>query len=451
MANSCRLSPVVYRRNGIRLEEKESKLFKDIKNALKDNDLAWQIWAFTKTSVFKSKYKNLEYDELGEVTFPSLIKVLELEDAYNMEKDANSVASDYGVQDKVFSTSEDAINKINNINSKEKNHVAIVEKDSAGYTVKVLPRISTNVQKAKEQSYNHALTGEIISLLRSMGFDVSFVSDPKFEGLFDPRNAKLENGLLSIIQLAKGEVGELALPEEFSHLIIEGLISNPLVQRLLATLETPQIEEVLGSNYNDYYNKYNGDITRLKKEAAGKMLAQYISDRGTISKPVVQERRSLLSRIWNWVKSMFSKVNKNKVDNMKERAFMSIADIYNLVSMGDIVNLIDKASIMQSEELYKLSEKYRTIEQIANLGLTTNAKLVHLERMTSRSGKVSAEASKDYMNIKKAHEKSDIDSQVESIDLFLQNTGSRLAQLVEATKDLEERQKAIAANLTQKG
>ena len=63
MAESCRWSPVVFRRNGTKIEEVDSQLYKDIKEAVKDRDLAWELWAFTKTSVFKNKYKDVELDD----------------------------------------------------------------------------------------------------------------------------------------------------------------------------------------------------------------------------------------------------------------------------------------------------------------------------------------------------------------------------------------------------
>ena len=68
------------------------------------------MWAYTKTAEFKSQYKdNVDYDELGEVTFPSLIKVLGLEEAYNSQKGADEAARDYGFTDTVYENSGTAV------------------------------------------------------------------------------------------------------------------------------------------------------------------------------------------------------------------------------------------------------------------------------------------------------------------------------------------------------
>lgn len=380
MAQSCRLSPVVFKRNGTKIEEKDSKLFKDIKQAVGDRETAWKMWAYTKTPEFKAQHKDVEYDELGEVTFPSLIKTLGLQDVYDSQKKAEEAARDYGFSNTVFENPETAISKVDAFNSKEKRFIASLHKSDKGYEVSVHPRNAQTIQEARQQSYNHALTGEIIDLLQSMGFSVEWVSDPKFDGLFNPENASLHDGLLTLISIAKGERGEEALPEEFSHLIIEGLINHPLVQRLLNTLDDKQIREVLGDSYEKYAKEYDNDSLKLKKEAAGKLLAQHITGQGTISQPAIQPRRSLLSRIWNWVKNLFSKVSNEQLAQARLNAHELVSGIYNLIATGEAVSLVDKRSILTGDQLYKLREEFNTLEKVATAGETVVARMLQKER-----------------------------------------------------------------------
>lgn len=377
----CRISPVVFKRNGIKVEEVRSKLFDDIKKAIDDTDTSWELWAFTKTDEFKRKYGDkVEFDEIGEVTFPSLIKALDLKDIYDDEKSIEEVSRDYGFNNTVFDNSTTAINQINLFNSKEKKHVAVLYKVEEGYKVKVLPKTGRNIQDAKEQSYNHALTGEIIRLLQEMGFSVDFISDPKFNGMFNPEEATLMNGLLNVISIAKGERGEEALPEEFAHLIIEGLINHPLVKRLLDSLDEEQVKTVLGDAFEAYSNEYNGDVLKLKKEAAGQMLAQFILKKGTIHEDVMRPKASLLFRIWNWVKELFKKITNRHLDNARHNAEEAVAGIYNIVSSRDVVELIEKPSILRGSKLYSLEGKYDSLEKIAVEGETTVAKRLQWER-----------------------------------------------------------------------
>jgi len=266
------MSPVVFKREGTKMKEYASKLYDDIYKALDDRRTSWELWAYTKTDDFKKKYgSKVEYDDLGEPKFLSLIKAIGLENTYNKVKDIDEVTRDYGFN-RTFQEPNEAVEEINRFNSKERKFIAKLEKTDKGYKPIVMPMNGKNIEEARQQSYNNALTKELIDLLRSMGFDVSFVSNPKYNGLFDPENATLKDGLITIIKIAKGQLGEEALSEEVSHLLIEGLINHPLVQRLLASLDDSQIHEILGEQYDEYASTYENDDLKLKKEAAGKLL-----------------------------------------------------------------------------------------------------------------------------------------------------------------------------------
>ena len=404
------------KRNGKQIEERDSKLFKDIKKAVKDNETAWKMWAYTKTPEFKVEYKDqLEYDELGEVTFPSLIKALGLKDVYDAQKSAEEASRDYGFDNTIFENPESAVSKMELFNSKEKKLIASLHKVDGGYEVTVSPRNAQTIEAARKQSYNNALTGEIINLLQSMGFNVEWVSDPKFDGLFNPENAELHDGLFNIIQIAKGLRGEEALPEEFSHLMIEGLINHPLVQRLLNTLDDAQIREILGDNYERYVEQYGNDGLKMKKEAAGKLLAQHITGQGTISQPIIQPKKPLLSRIWNFLKSLFSKVKNEDLNSARERAHETVAGIYNLIATGKVVPLVDKRSILTAEQLYKLREEYDDLEKVAIKGETIVAKMLQEERREGNRDRIT----KTTKSLQKIKDLNESDQTFESIRVFL--------------------------------
>ena len=67
----------------------------------------------------------------------------------------------------------------------------------------------------------------------------------------------------------RGDIGEAAFPEEFSHFIIEGLLNEPFVKRVLNTLNDIEvIKEILGEDFDTYNDLYKGDMFMLQKEAA---------------------------------------------------------------------------------------------------------------------------------------------------------------------------------------
>lgn len=420
MAKYCRLSPVVQKRDGVKVKEVDSRLFHDIKDVVNDREQAWKMWAFTKTSEFKDKYKDkVQYDELGEPTFQSFIKALGLTEAYNQDKGITQVSRDYNLSQTVQNAGS-AADKINDFNSKEKRFVAISHKEADGYHLQAFPRSAANVEAARQQSYNHALTGEILGLLRSMGFDVSFASNPRYDGIFDPANATLHDGLITVISIAKGEVGEDALPEEFSHLIIEGLQAHPLVQRLLSSLSDEQIHEILADSYDSYYQQYDGDAMKMKKEAAGKLLAQFITGQGNISQPVLRPKRSLLSRIWNWAKNIFQRITNRQLSDARDRAYNSVAGIYNLVATGAAVPVIDKNSILSADTLYKLRKEFDTLEKVGHHGEYITAKILQMERNNGTNTR------KTTQTLQKIRDLNESDQTFESVITFLNDTKQRI-------------------------
>lgn len=420
----CRLSPVVFQREGTKIVEKDSRLFADLMKAFEDREASWKVWAYANTEEFRKKYGSaIEFDELGEPTFLSLINAMGLTEDYNKIKSIDEVKRDYGFTNKSFEHPVDAIDEINKFNSKEDKFIAIVNKKDDKYEIDVLPREGTSIETARQQSYNNALTGEIIDLLRSIGFDVNFISDPKYNGLFDPQNAQMRDGLITIINLAKGLRGERALPEEFSHAIIDGLINHPLVQRLLASLDDEQVREVLGDNYDKYSEKYGNDAMRLRKEAAGKMLGQYITEQGTISRPVIQSKESLLSRIWNWAKRLFSKITEKDLRNAENKASDAIKGIYNLIASGEAVPLIDKQSILTAQTLYQLQEEFDHLDKVGVIGETITAKVLKMERDKGINTKKTSEA------LEQMRKYNESDRAYSSISTFLTDTKKRIEKI----------------------
>ena len=386
MNESCVVVPRVKHREGKKLVEKESHLFTAIKGVVKDYETAWDIYAYTKTDDFKSKLdSSVEYDELGEVKLPSLIKVMGWEKAYDDSKGINDVIRDHGIENRVWKRPLDVVRVMNEINSQEKKFVAVAEKVAGGYKINISNRTSATENEAAIQSFNNSLSREIVSLLRELGFDVSVLTDPKYDGMFDPNNPSIVNGLIQVIKLARGERGEEALPEEFSHLIIEGLRNHPLVQRLLGTIDENLAREVLGEEFEKYAEKYEGDLDALKTEAAGKMLGEYISQKGTINDTsATKSRKSLLSRIWQWAKKMFSRITDRHIEVAKDTAYDTVASLYTMIANRRAIPLIDKQSILDSDKiLYRISTNVNNIEELSRDARMRHATYVQALRRES--------------------------------------------------------------------
>lgn len=431
----CSLVPKVRRRKGLTIQEHDSQLYQAIKEAVSDRKTAWEMWAYTKTRDFRDKYRNtLEFDELGEVTFPSLIKALDLESIYDNQKKINEVSRDYGFDKKVFSSAGEVVENLNRFNTREKRFIAVSRKGSDGYRIQVLPRIGSNIQAAFEQSYNHALTLEIIDFLKSLGFSVDFVTNPKFDGIFNPEEATLRDGLVNIISIAEGKRGEEALPEEFAHLLIEGLINHPVVQRLLQSLDMNALREVLGSQYEQYAREYDNDLLRLKKEAAGKLLAQHIKKEGTIE--TSRDHRFLLAKIWRAVKEFFSRITRKHVDKLEHDVYERVSQLYNLVASREAVPFIDKHSIISADKMYALKEGLDSLEKIARSGKAIVAKMSSIQEQNGLKGE-SRNTLERLKKIKTAIDNDDTANYVKAIYGFLSDAEKQIEH-IEAEKKIAQ-------------
>lgn len=441
MAKACSWSPTLKIRKEGKTVERSSRLFEDIIEVLKDRKESWKLWAFTKTPTFKEAFPNLEQDEHGEVTFPALVKALGLEESYDKIKDINGVLKQYGLSEKVFSNPEEAVQAMNQFNKKEKRFIAVATKDTEGKGLKieVLPRDAASVQRASEQSFQNALTKEIIAFMRNLGFDVGFTSNPEYKGIFDPTNASFNDGFYTVINIAKGLEGEEALPEEFAHFIIEGFISHPLVQRLLASIDASQLQDIFGDSYEQYLKKYEGNMALMKKEAAGKMLAQYIKQKGTIKPEVVNKKRSLLSRIWNWAKGLFGKVTSEQVQQLGNNASNAIAGLYDMISSGDDIPLFSRQAVLTGDQMYFLNEKLNTPEKMAYKGMELSGRMIHSIRRKEGKGSITKDDRERFTKIKDTFE---ADQYADSLSAFLVDASNRISEVVKE----KEKWKSTIAN-----
>lgn len=364
MAKSCTWIPKVKKREGTQIKERQSKLFQGINNLTKDRELTKQAWGYSRTSKFQQdiKYMQLDHDEMGEVTLPSFMEAMGMKEDYENSMNAEELKEKYHFN-RTFENPHEAMTEINHFNQTEKNHIAIIDESPKGYVIDIVEKAPENIEIARKQSFNHELNRELLDLLESMGFSVAFSDDPRYKGLFSPKNATFKDNLIKIIDIAKGEQGEQALPEEVAHLLIEGLQSHPLVQRLFNSLSLDDIKEILGNDFDNYAEKYDNDSFLLCKEAAGKLLADYIESRGTINQK--NAKTSLVGKLWKWVKKFFSNLSRGKIFQMENHAYERVAPIYNMIVNRELLPLINKHDILQGDDLYALKNTKQTLEQMA--------------------------------------------------------------------------------------
>lgn len=387
MSNSCKWVPDAP--NG-----KPSKLFQELQAKTGNRNIAKEIWAFTKTDLFLSEFSNLEKDVNGDFTYQAVANVLNLDSLFSPEEKDINLALDLGLMNRnkdpqTFDTANVALDKAAQFNKKATSKVAVVRETEDGlFATEILENTALNIAEADRDQARKKLNTALVRLIQKLGLNVDFVDDPSFQSVFNPKRANENAGMLSdIIRVSKGEKGAEELPEEASHLVIAGMKGHVLMERANAAFTMPVVKQILGDSYMDYYNKYkDGQMPvedRLREEAQAKVLADILKGRATTGLNSSSPQRSLIQRIWDYVKNIFKKQSIADIDNAVVDAQSTMGDIADLMERDDFDTVLDRDSILRHEEMFDLVDKTQALYEKAQDGETLLSKKLSILQATN--------------------------------------------------------------------
>lgn len=200
--------------------------------------------------------------------------------------------------------------QFNTTNPQRDDFVATVEYVGDGrINVLVQPKTPEAVERFKEQYSTQKLNDRLASIFQPLGITVGSLSQAEVNagrvGLTDFSVARdIANGFVSMIKVANNMEGATHLTEEFAHLIVGTFRNEPLVQRAINALldHDGSIQEILGDDYEDTVNFYNGDMELVAEEAVGHILQKNLSnDAENVKTPVP----SLFKRMIDWIVKKF--------------------------------------------------------------------------------------------------------------------------------------------------
>lgn len=189
--------------------------------------------------------------------------------------------------------------------------------DESGNETVVVNGVSAtpnNIRELRRQRMYVNLNRRLRELMAKAGVSAGVI-DEMYERMgvagvtdFDKPIA-LANGMIEYIRLTKGYAGELALPEEFSHLAIAMLRGNNLVERLRNTLANDKnaLRSAFGDQYAAYANdpEYRGNRDKLIEEAMGKLVQRQIVEQAEAEYHPI---RNLLRRVADAIKNFFNRM-----------------------------------------------------------------------------------------------------------------------------------------------
>ena len=346
MSTSCVLTPSVRTPEG---EIKESKLFPAILSSVDNNrDRAVDIYFKVKGDKFQKNFIGLPKDSNGEFTLKSVIstgvfKDLSSEKALSAQRKGAGFVDNNGkavVKEATLDNIRLSYQKAIKYNDKNDSFIAVpkFKLDSSGNRivyVDVQYRTAEDAILAENMKNEMSLHGSIITALEKEGIGIGALDVLEEHELdsgvtdFTDLSKKTADGLLMLIRIAKNEKGIKALPEEFSHFVIEACTDQVLVKRLIAFVNNDEsLHAILGDEYDKYYKRYGGSKERLAREAAAKLLAEHMRNvfSGESTQGVKDEAKassSLLSRVWKGIREFFSnKSKKTFEDIVKESEYL---------------------------------------------------------------------------------------------------------------------------------
>lgn len=221
--------------------------------------------------------------------------------------------------------------------------------------VEIRERNPQNVNEYQNQYSTQLLNEKIVEVLSDLGITIDLLEENETtNGYVDfSKAASIADGFAGLINIANGREGELALSEEFAHLIIGMFRDQPLVQRSLNQLVNNDaiVQELLGDEYSQnkaYYEQHPNHDTMgneipveetLAEEALGRILQEKLKVGNLEGKP--QEVNSdssaldtLVKRFVNWLKRVFKGKNSDLLKQAKQEVDATMSDLAKEVLQG---------------------------------------------------------------------------------------------------------------------
>lgn len=330
--------------------DKNNKLYYNLTKITNDEAKAQDLYARIMNPEFLADYK-IKVDKDGIPNFHDVYSKANLKNVLSDERYISVLNKDLGAktlrntQENVSRLSEE-VTSFNNLN-KMKEFVAVIERDGDNISSKVVRKNYKTDLLSKQIKTNTDLNNFLVAKLSEIGVGVGEVTELErrrgIAGVTEFERAKdATKGIVNLIRISNDRAGVEALPEEFAHFALEAIgEGNNLINRLYNSISDEIAQTILGDEYGMYLDEYNGDFDKLRKEAAGKMLAEYIKADYTGA------NISLVDRVFDVIKDKFRDLDENELkralidlDATLTKAAREImhSELLNEVGLSNIVN-----------------------------------------------------------------------------------------------------------------
>lgn len=367
-------------------------------------ELGYQTAAKVFTQVispsFKEEYKGkIKLDSQGVPTYESVSAIPYIKGLIGTSKLMDADQKGFPYVDNTRENYQRLILSSHNYNVNSDNRdrlVAVVTPSSDGsqLRVEVRERSEASVNEYKNQYSTSLLNQKLESILGDLGVSVDLLeSNELTDGYVDFSKAeKIADGFTGLINIANGMEGELALSEEFAHLLIGMFGDTPLVQRSIRILANNKalMKEILGDEYQtnvDYYTRnpnmdsFGNEIPltdTLAEEVLGRVLQEKLK-KGTSTDTSDGDSSALynlVSRLLSYIKRLFKGRNSDDIVRAKNDVDASMGELAKNVLEG--TQKLKKDDIAKNKRNARFNHLRESTDKI--LSLLKNANEIERKR-----------------------------------------------------------------------
>jgi hypothetical protein len=227
-----------------------------------------------------------------------------------------------------------------------------------------------SVMENNKKEAASAIRSEIEGHLRELGVGVGVLT-PLDEasgaaGVMDPTvQRKNAEGLIEVIRVARGEKGDAALGEEFAHVVIGSIKNNVFYERLMAMFHRDPgvikavFERDEAGSYEQYFEKYKGDMERMAVEAAGKLLKKHLFEQKPIAE--TQKEKNILERLIDVIKRVWGAISSDTLTRRLARLDNEFGSLATRVFDRTIELELNFNSPAMKSVLFSLTEAQRVL------------------------------------------------------------------------------------------
>ena len=339
---------------------------------------------------FKSK---LEFDSQGIPTYQSAITVPYIKNLIGNTKLIQAEQKKFPFVANTRENFNRLISSAQSFNTSSElrdNLVAVVtpSDDRKELRVEIREKNPQNVEEFRNQYGATMLNQALEQMFEDVGVTVDLLeANEQANGRVDfSKASSIADGFKGLISIANGMEGELALSEEFSHLLIGMFREEPLIQRSLRTLTNNDnlVREILGDEYeqnrsyyaqNPNYDAFGNEMSleeTLAEEALGKVLQEKLKNSSTTSTSIdnsdsseSKALKTLVQRLVNLLKRIFKGKDADAITKAKNDVDSSMSDLAKQVLQG--TKKIKREEVIKAQRNAKFNQLKEDTDKVIQL------------------------------------------------------------------------------------